>query len=212
MEQKNYIQDFQSKKTNKWDGVVSFKPDILLMDIETTGLDPVNGKIIQVYYKIINFFTKEVKLERNEYFNAPGFKENSVNKISLEEIKDKPEFENSDFAKELKLNLLKCVGDKSSMVFMAQYAPFEISWMEEKLDIDLSDIKVFDTRLVERFLLGPDKSNVSASLGATCKRRGITGFDNEHRGDNDANAMLEVSFQQYRELFGDRKCLIDKNI
>lgn len=170
------------------------------LDIETTGLDEgaSYAGIVELYFKIVRK-DNIIREGHHLFYHADWWRTKSIHKISIEEIKDKPLFVNSD---KLKLELLnyfnECSSKDSDLVFMSHYSPFEFKWMSQFLNFseDLRDIKrnkirTFDTRMVAKHLF----PNESRSLIPLCKKYNISppkGQNDFHRADQDVHAMYEL--------------------
>ena len=172
------------------------------IDIETTGLDEKEGDVLEVYYK---FMYKGVKVdEGHSLFYSPDWHlTNSINRIPFEELQGRPHFDSdgpevADFKYRLKCYLESCCSTDSDLTLMAQYSSFEVKWLSEKLGMDLSKVRVYDTHYVETKLY----PKLSHSLVSICKRRGIrppNGVD-FHRAYMDVDAMWAVYESQLKDF------------
>ncbi len=195
----------------KFNNIPNRKSNIYFcLDIETTSLNPVEGEILEVFYRIMKHVPgtkndwKILKEEHRLFWSDFWWKTKDIHEISEDEIKDKIRFdsgENEEFKDELRNLFFHCMNPNDPLTFMAQYAPFELNWMFIHLDLDeedLNKIKVFDTCRVEKELY----PNVPHGLISICERRNITfppGQHDFHRADQDVKAMFEVAKQQFLE-------------
>ena len=176
------------------------------IDIETTSLNPRFNDIVEVYYAYIKD-GKIVEESHSLHWSILLFKTQKIHQIKYKEIFGKEKFKGSKEAKRIREFLERVIDKDDPLVLMAHYAPFEIKWLENKLKIDLSQAKVYDTCEMER-IINPGES---ASLINSCLRRGIVSPNKNydfHRADQDVKAMLELfSFQQkeLKELNNDIK-------
>lgn len=181
------------------------KGEYFCLDLETTSLTSENEGILEIYWMHMKDGVK-VKEAHHMFWHPNHEATFHINEIPKEEIENQPVFDkNSSELKDV-INpiieyLNRCCDPNDPIALMAQYVPFEIVWMSEKLEMNLVDmkIKVYDTRSTERFL-NPEVE--SASLIPMCFRRGIPSPNGEsfHRAQWDVEAMWKVAKQQFQEL------------
>lgn len=174
--------------------------EYICVDFETTGLDPENGDIIEVYLK---YMKDGIKIEElHGLFYSENWSDTyHIHKIPYKDIALKQKFvENKKFINKFTKYLNRCMDKNDNLVFMAQYAPFEIKWIKEKIfkNNNIDTLKVYDTWRVEK-LLNP---NLSGSLIEIAKRRNIIPENgiNFHRAKMDVDATWEVYKQQIKEI------------
>lgn len=175
--------------------------EYFVMDIETTGLKPKFGQIVEIY--CAHIVNNEIKKEISEQYWSPfWFLTKHIHQIPKSELKGKPKFMskiNVGTRIYLKRMLERCIDEKDPLVFIAQYANFEKKWMSNKLKIDLSKCDTYDTWSVEKYLY-PDLTH---NLIDMSKRRNIVS-ENEHydfhRAKQDVEATLQVMESQIKEL------------
>ncbi len=171
----------------------------IVMDTETTGLDPFTGhRIVEIgavellnHIPTGNFYHQYINPQRDmpeEAFNVHG--------LSEEFLGSKPLF--ADIAQEF----LKFIDDG---ILIIHNAPFdmkflnaEFSWIDvEQLSMD----RVIDTLALarKRYPMGPN------SLDALCRRYGI---DNSKRDKHGALLDSELLADVYMELIGGRQTML----
>lgn len=185
-------------KLNSGDMISS---EYFVMDIETTGLNEKFGQIVEMYCAVIK--DNEMIMEFHEQFWSPiWWKTKKLHQIPKSELKGKPKFmskKNLEKREALKNLFKRCCNPNDDLVFIAQYAKFEKKWMEQKLNIDLTDCKTYDTWSVEKMLY-PDLTH---NLIDMSKRRGIVSPNEHydfHRAKQDVEATLQVMESQIKTL------------
>ena len=173
------------------------------VDIETTSLKPKYNGILECYYKVIK---NGLKIDEGHmlFYHPLWWRTKKIHQIPRIEFKGTHMFnsknkEVEEFKNKLIHYINRCKDSDDEMTFMAQYAPFEMSWFSNKLKIDLTKMKVYDTRLSEKMLY----PKVSHSLIPMCDRYGIEkpkGQHDFHRADQDVNAMYMCYKKQIKNL------------
>ena len=169
----------------------------IVVDIETTGLDPKKGdKIIEIAcLELINHIPTEkyfhTYLNPLEQDISPGaFK---VHGIKKDFLSDKPIF------KEIAADFLKFINEAS---VLAHNASFDIGFLNhelanEKMKI-IDDEKVIDTLKIAR----NKHPGMPNNLDALCKRYNVA---EQKRGLHDAKSDCDLLAQVYIELIGGRQ-------
>ena len=169
----------------------------IVVDIETTGLDPKKGdKIIEIAcLELINHIPTEkyfhTYLNPQEQDISPGaFK---VHGIGKDFLSDKPIF------KEIAADFLKFINEAS---VLAHNASFDIGFLNhelanEKMKI-IDDEKVIDTLKIAR----NKHPGMPNNLDALCKRYNVA---EQKRGLHDAKSDCDLLAQVYIELIGGRQ-------
>ncbi len=169
----------------------------IVVDIETTGLDPKKGdKIIEIAcLELINHIPTDQYF--HEYVNPKG-KEISegafkVHGISNDFLNEKLIFD------EVADNFLEFIGESP---VLAHNASFDVGFLNHELSLDnkkiITDDKVIDTLAIAR-AKHPGMPN---NLDALCKRYNIS---EQKRGLHDAKSDCELLAQVYIELIGGRQ-------
>ena len=169
----------------------------IVVDIETTGLDPKKGdKIIEIAcLELINHIPTDKYF--HEYVNPQG-KEISegafkVHGILDEDLLEKPIFD------EVADNFLEFIGDSA---VLAHNASFDVGFLNHELSLEskklIADDKVIDTLAIAR-AKHPGMPN---NLDALCRRYNIA---EQKRGLHDAKSDCELLAQVYIELIGGRQ-------
>jgi DNA polymerase-3 subunit epsilon len=171
----------------------------IVMDTETTGLDPFTGhRIVEIgavellnHIPTGNVYHQYINPQRDmpeEAFNVHG--------LSQEFLASKPLFEDvaQDFLKFIEDGILIIHNAPFDMKFLNA----EFSWMDvEQLSMD----RVVDTLALarKRYPMGPN------SLDALCRRYGI---DNSRRDKHGALLDSELLADVYMELIGGRQTVL----
>lgn len=172
----------------------------LCLDIETTSLLPENEGIVELYYMVMD---NGVKVDEGHslFYHENIHQTQHLHQITPEDVANKLPFlpmneDQSSVEYKVLQYLKECMSGE--MTLMAQYAGFEINWMEHNYQMDLEGISVYCTRKAEN-LLNP---GLSGSLIPNCERRGIQSPNGEdfHRAQWDVEAMWKVFLQQKEEF------------
>ena len=169
----------------------------IVVDIETTGLDPKKGdKIIEIAcLELINHIPTDKYF--HEYVNPQG-KEISEGSFTVHGILDEDLLEKPIFD-EVADNFLEFIGDSA---VLAHNASFDVGFLNHELYLEskklIADDKVIDTLAIAR-AKHPGMPN---NLDALCKRYNIA---EQKRGLHDAKSDCELLAHVYIELIGGRQ-------
>lgn len=159
---------------------------LIVFDLETTGLDLVNDRIIQISYIKIHPDGKE---ERNNIFVNPGKPipqdVTALTGISDDDVKDSPLFK--DIAVKLSENFRNC--DFSG--FNSNH--FDIPMLAEEflragIDFDFSRCRLIDAQTIFHKM---ERRNLAAAYKFYCGRKMEEDFS-AHRADEDTEATYRV--------------------
>ena len=159
---------------------------LIVFDLETTGLDLVNDRIIQISYIKIHPDGKE---ERNNIFVNPGKPipqdVTALTGISDDDVKDSPLFK--DIAVKLSENFRNCD--------FAGFNPnhFDIPMLAEEflragIDFDFSRCRLIDAQTIFHKM---ERRNLAAAYKFYCGRKMEEDFS-AHRADEDTEATYRV--------------------
>ncbi|MCX8081919.1 MAG: 3'-5' exonuclease [bacterium] len=175
-------------------------PELVVLDVETTGLDPVEGRIVEialirikegnVVEKFVTLLNPEVKIPPEVSF---------IHGIKDEQIKDAPLF------RDIAEKVLEIINGRTILVHNAD---FDIPFLKKELNLcglDLSEIKVIDTLAIARNYFCFPKNSLSTI--ALYYEIDISGY---HRAEADAMITYKVYCKLIEEL--NRKNKFDKNI
>lgn len=157
-----------------------FNDEIVVFDLETTGLSPINDRIIEIgavklkNLEVIDTFNIMV----NPQIDIP-YTITQITGITNQDVKDAPDIKHSMRA------FLDFIGDCE--VLCAHNANFDYSFLRNNLDLK-KEFCVIDTLDLSRYLL---KKRKSYKLSKLCKDLGIT-LENHHRASDDALAAAGI--------------------
>lgn len=193
----------------------------LFIDIETTGLDEKESDIIQVYFKLCSnmkfkpgsMYGKEWLLEyniideSNKFFYSKDWeKTKHLTQFKEEDFEGTHKFDsplNEGYREYLKEILYRSVDEEDDVILVGQYLKFEKKFFKEKLGIDLSNARIYDTKEVEKFL----RPRESHKLRDISLRLGISEKEldsHAHNAKHDICIFTENAFKhQIRELLDD---------
>lgn len=185
-----------------------YPPDgkVLLLDTETTGLDPQNDEIVQLFCESYDMQKDTQRVEHfhnNMFFKAKnGNKAAHVNHLDDHFLRDFAHFTENIAANTLVHDaLLACsIGSLMSCDFglhtlVGQFVHFDLSflnsWLDKSLlqEVDFDRLLVWDTRSVEK-TLNPDAD--SHSLVPTALRRNVIS-ENDAKNAHDARFDVHVT-------------------
>jgi DNA polymerase-3 subunit alpha (Gram-positive type) len=157
-----------------------FNGEIVVFDLETTGLSPISDRIIEIgavklkNLEVIDTFNILI----NPNIDIP-YKITQITGITNEDVKDAQEIGNGmeDF--------LRFIGDCE--VLCAHNANFDYSFLRNNMDIP-REFCVIDTLDLSRYLI---KKRKSYKLNKLCKDLGIA-LENHHRASDDALAAARL--------------------
>ncbi len=174
----------------------------LILDTETTGLDPASGhRVIEI--GCIELLDRKLTGNRFHVYLNPDREVDAgaveVHGLSTEFLADKPRF--SDIAKDF-------LGFIEGAELVIHNAPFDVGFLNRELHLADSRFKavadycaVLDTLLMAR-KKHPGQRN---SLDALCKRYGI---DNKHRSLHGALLDAEILAEVYLAMTGGQTALM----
>lgn len=159
---------------------------LIVFDLETTGLDLVNDRVIQISYIKVYPDGKE---ERENLFINPG-KEIPQEVVALtgitnEELKDAPRFK--DIAKELEAKFKDCdfAGFNSNHFDIPMLAE---EFLRSGIDFDFSKCRLIDAQTIFHKM---ERRNLAAAYKFYCGRKMEDDFE-AHRADQDTEATYKV--------------------
>lgn len=174
--------------------------DVVFIDTETTGIDPLVDRLFQVCYKSGDVL-------KNEYFKPEipiSVKAQSISHITNKMVEDKSEFTYSDFKKDLQKIL-------SENILVAHSALFDIEMLEkEGVTID----RYICTLKVARFL-DPEGAIPEYNLQYLRYYFGLEIDATAHDAKGDVlvlEAIFEKFYNQMLEEYGDHKKVLEKMI
>lgn len=159
---------------------------LIVFDLETTGLDLVNDRIIQISYIKIHPDGKE---ERNNIFVNPGKPipqdVTALTGISDDDVKDSPLFK--DIAVKLSENFRNCdfAGFNSNHFDIPMLAE---EFLRAGIDFDFSRCRLIDAQTIFHKM---ERRNLAAAYKFYCGRKMEEDF-NAHRADEDTEATYRV--------------------
>lgn len=159
---------------------------LIVFDLETTGLDLVNDRIIQISYIKIHPDGKE---ERNNIFVNPGKlipqDVTALTGISDDDVKDSPLFK--DIAVKLSENFRNCdfAGFNSNHFDIPMLAE---EFLRAGIDFDFSRCRLIDAQTIFHKM---ERRNLAAAYKFYCGRKMEEDFS-AHRADEDTEATYRV--------------------
>lgn len=159
---------------------------LIVFDLETTGLDLVNDRIIQISYIKIHPDGKE---ERNNIFVNPGKSipqdVTALTGISDDDVKDSPLFK--DIAVKLSENFRNCdfAGFNSNHFDIPMLAE---EFLRAGIDFDFSRCRLIDAQTIFHKM---ERRNLAAAYKFYCGRKMEEDFS-AHRADQDTEATYRV--------------------
>ena len=168
-----------------------FETPIAVVDVETTGLDPQNDRVIEI--GVVHMLGGEVQDIYNSLVNPQRElppEVTSITGIKPEELVSAPTFE--AIAEELSQWL-------EGRIFVAYNLPFDRAFIHrefERLDMPWSPARCVDPLVFVREL---HRKQGSKRLTAVCERLGIP-LDNAHRASHDAEATGHVLYKLRDQL------------
>lgn len=159
---------------------------LIVFDLETTGLDLVNDRIIQISYIKIHPDGKE---ERNNIFVNPGKPipqdVTALTGISDDDVKDSPLFK--DVAVKLSENFRNCdfAGFNSNHFDIPMLAE---EFLRAGIDFDFSRCRLIDAQTIFHKM---ERRNLAAAYKFYCGRKMEEDFS-AHRADEDTEATYRV--------------------
>lgn len=159
---------------------------LIVFDLETTGLDLVNDRIIQISYIKIHPDGKE---ERNNIFVNPGKPipqdVTALTGISDDDVKDSPLFK--DIAVKLSENFRNCdfAGFNSNHFDIPMLAE---EFLRAGIDFDFSRCRLIDAQIIFHKM---ERRNLAAAYKFYCGRKMEEDFS-AHRADEDTEATYRV--------------------
>lgn len=159
---------------------------LIVFDLETTGLDLVNDRIIQISYIKIHPDGKE---ERNNIFVNPGKPipqdVTALTGISDDDVKDSPLFK--DIAVKLSENFRNCdfAGFNSNHFDIPMLAE---EFLRAGIDFDFSRCRLIDAQTIFHKM---ERRNLAAAYKFYCGRKMEKDFS-AHRADEDTEATYRV--------------------
>ena len=165
---------------------LNLKRPLILFDLETTGLDLVKDRIIQIGYIKVYPDGKE---ERECLYVNPGVEISEevtrITGITNDDVKDKPSF------KELAPELLKAFEGCDFAGFNSNH--FDVPMLAEEflragIDFDFSKCRLVDVQTIFHKM---ERRNLAAAYEFYCSRKMEDDFD-PHKADNDTEATYRV--------------------
>lgn len=159
---------------------------LIVFDLETTGLDLVNDRIIQISYIKIYPDGKE---ERNNIYVNPGKiipqDVTTLTGISNDDIKYSPSFK--DIASQLSENFRNCdfAGFNSNHFDIPMLAE---EFLRAGIDFDFSRCRLIDAQTIFHKM---ERRNLAAAYKFYCGRKMEDDF-NAHRADQDTEATYRI--------------------
>ena len=173
----------------------SQKP-LVIFDLETTGLDLVKDRVIQLSY--IKVFPDGRELRGNELINPEKYIEPIITEltgISNEDVKDKPTF------KQLAKKLEEVFSGSDIAGFNSNY--FDVPLLAEEflragIDFDFSKARLIDACTIFKKM---ERRNLASAYKFYCGRKMEEDFE-AHRADQDTEAtyrVLQAELDYYTE-------------
>jgi len=165
-------------------------PEIVALDIETTGLNPEIDRIIEIAllkfknFEIIEKFVQLINPEIEEFYSISG--------IKSQDVKFAPKF------KDVVENVYNFMEGK---IILSHNAKFDISFLKNEFkrsNFLFPEIKIIDTLLIaKRFFYFESNSLDNLSKNLNIKRFA------KHRAEDDARATFEI-FKSFCEKIEDK--------
>jgi len=168
-----------------------FDTPIAVLDVETTGLDPQNDRVIEI--GVVHMLAGEVQDVYSTLVNPQRelpAEVTSITGIEADELTTAPTFE--AIAETLS-------GWLKDRVFVAYNLPFDRAFIQnefQRLDIDWKPERCVDPLVFVREL---HRKQGSKRLTAVCERLGIP-LDSAHRASHDAEATGHVLYKLREQL------------
>lgn len=187
-----------------------FNRNYLLLDFETTGLNPKRDGVIQ----FASYRTDNGKFDNQLFWDRRYKRTQEFHSYTKDDLKGKGKFKDTNQAVAgLIGNVLKCIGSNSKLTLMSYYSDFEVSFLEKVVKKYLKKsnpnnqlcygnnfkkcINTFDPLIIERIL----SPSVSHSLIESADRASLTDpNDFYHRAEYDINLMLRLYNDQVRRI------------
>ncbi|MDP3385805.1 MAG: PolC-type DNA polymerase III, partial [Eubacteriales bacterium] len=181
----------------------NFDGEIVVFDLETTGLSPVNDRIIEIgAVKLKNLEVVDTfNIMINPEIDIP-YTITQITGITNADVKNAPDIKTG------LVKFLSFIGDCE--VLCAHNANFDYSFLRNNLDVP-REFCVIDTLDLSRYLL---KKRKSYKLSKLCKDLGIT-LENHHRASDDALAaagLLVILLEMLKSKGLDNIIEINANI
>lgn len=179
---------------------LSINEKYLCVDLETTGLDPEESEIIEMYWCLASYDGEklsEIESGHKLYFSEDSKKTEWLHKIPASELAGLPKFEDANNERFIEL-LKDSMKENSNVSMMAQYAVFEMSFFEKYIPgIKFNKASnIYDTREAGRVLYPNEPHN----SGAMAERYGIQPTGQWHRAESDVKVMMGIAVNQMNEL------------
>ncbi|MCH5306549.1 MAG: 3'-5' exonuclease [Prevotella sp.] len=177
---------------------LNLQKPLVIFDLETTGLDLVKDRIIQISY--IKVFPDGQEVRGNELVNPEKPIPDLVVQltgISNEDVKDKPTF------KEVSAKLCEVFTGSDIAGFNSNH--FDVPLLAEEflragIDFDFSKCRLIDVQTIFHKM---ERRNLAAAYKFYCGRRMEDDFE-AHRADQDTEAT-------YRVLMGELDCYTEEH-
>jgi len=160
--------------------------ELVFLDLETTGLDPNDNQIIEIFARKVILNDKNDILDFNDFHTF----------VRLNEGQNRDDF-NRDLTKitdemlEGGMNEQEAIHMLCNFIWgarvVAQYAPFDLGFLDRRAGGGLKFSKFIDTRTMTKMI----EPTESASLSKVCARHGIN-REVEHRAEADVIDTIKV--------------------
>ena len=169
---------------------LNLQKPLVIFDLETTGLDLVKDRVIQLSY--IKVFPDGRELRGNELINPEKYIEPIITEltgISNEDVKDKPTF------KQLAKKLEEVFSGSDIAGFNSNY--FDVPLLAEEflragIDFDFSKARLIDACTIFKKM---ERRNLASAYKFYCGRKMEDDFE-AHRADQDTEATYRVLMGQ----------------
>ncbi len=165
---------------------LNLKKPLIIFDLEATGLDLVNDRIIQLSYIKVSPDGQE---ERKSYYINPGKaipqEVTELTGISNDDVKDSPRF--AELANKLNVEMKGCdfAGYNSNHFDIPLLAE---EFLRAGIDFDFSKCRLIDVQTIFHKM---ERRNLAAAYKFFCGRKMEDDFV-AHRADNDTEATYRV--------------------